>query len=145
MKGPAFLFVLAVLVARADTVTLVSGASINGTVTFNDGWFAVEGRINGKPWRSDPISPQIVEWVDFNSLDYNAGSPPVLPLPRAPEVADCEVLLKHGSSLRKYTLSSLDQMIRLAGARPVARKKISRMWVLTARDARYTPSFQIRP
>ena len=145
MKGPALFFVLAALVARADTVTLVSAASINGIVTFKDGWFMVEGHRNGKPWKSDPISPQIVAWVDFNSLDYNAGSLPGLPLPRVPEAAEFVVLLKHGRSLRKGTLSSLDEMIRLAGVAPVERKKISRMWVLAVRDVRYTPSLKIRP
>lgn len=101
MKGTALFFVFAALIARADTVTLVSSASMNGTVTFEDGWFRVEGRLNGKPWKSDPISPQIIAFVDFNSLDYNTGSPPVLPLPRVPEATDFEVLLKRGRSLKK--------------------------------------------
>jgi hypothetical protein len=145
MKGLALLFVLTALAARADTVMLVSGASVNGTVSFVDGRFIVDGRMNGKPWKSDPLSPQIVAWVDFNSLNYNAGSLPVLPVPRIPEAADFEVLLKRGRSLKKGTLSSLDEMIRLDGVKPVERTKISRMWVLAVRGTRYTPSLKTRP
>jgi len=111
MKRLILCFNLIAVLASGDTLRYKWGASVNGVVTFKDGRFRVEGQAKGKVFVSDPISPEDVSEVRFNSVDDNAAPPPETPRPRSPAPAVCEVVLKNGSTVKLGALVSIDKSI----------------------------------
>ncbi|HEY3837393.1 MAG TPA: hypothetical protein VGL72_12510 [Bryobacteraceae bacterium] len=97
----------------ADTLVLTQGFSINGTVTFRDGLFFIEGTFAGEHRSSQGIPPEEVEEVCFNSFKSNSSAPPGSMGARTALKVKCELVLKDSKVRRVGTLQSITNRIAL--------------------------------
>lgn len=123
------LFGLMARLMMSDTLVFTWGDSVNGTVTFNDGRFAVDGTFDGKSEHAE-ISPNDVAEVRFNSLNDNPGVAPKTPLPKGIITAKCQVVLRDGSTVEAGTLVTIDKVIYTSGKKSFKKDKVATLRML---------------